>query len=66
MLMVGRTDQHEVGAGPAHLGTGDHEPEVRGLDMLSSCLQAMVHGGGQAGFIAAQANLDAAGHFFVH
>jgi len=33
-----------------------------GLDMLPSCLQAMIHRGGQAGFIAAQASLDATGH----
>src|SRR3954469_17522978 len=36
------------------------------LDMLAACLQAVVHGRGQAGLVAAQTGLDAAGHFFVH
>jgi hypothetical protein len=66
MLVVGRADQHEVGGSSAHLGASHHQTEMGRLDMLAACLQAVVHGRGQAGLIAAQTGLDAAGHFFVH
>jgi hypothetical protein len=61
-----RIDQHEMRRGPANFGTGHHETEVRRLDMFSADFEAMVHGRREAGLVAAQTCLDAAGHLFVH
>jgi hypothetical protein len=58
--------QHEMGRGSADFCAGHHQPEMSGLDVFSSGLEAMIHGGGKAGFIARQAGLNAARHFLVH
>jgi len=60
--VMGGIDQHEVRGGPAYLGASHHQPEMRGLDMLPTGLETVVHRGAQAGFITAQAALDATVH----
>src|SRR5690349_17903997 len=57
VLVVVRPNQHEVGGGLAHLGAGQHEPEVLRLDVLAARLEAVVHRHAQAGRVAAQALL---------
>ncbi|WP_200796469.1 hypothetical protein [Paracoccus solventivorans] len=60
------SDQHEIRRCLADLGAGDHEPEMLRLDMLATCLKAMVHGHAEASAVAAQAFVDAALHFRGH
>jgi hypothetical protein len=66
MLVMRGVDQHEMRRSSAHFRAGHHQPEVSGFSMLSAGFKAMIHRRRQAGLIAAQTDLDAAGHFFVH
>ncbi len=64
--MVGRVDEHKMGAGPAHLGTRHHKPEMFRLDMLPPCLQSVGHRHAKASLIATKAFLDACSHLAGH
>lgn len=43
MLVVGRSDQHKMGARPANFGACHHKLEVSWLCMLTAHCKAMVH-----------------------
>src|SRR3954468_24025385 len=46
---------HEVGAGPADLGAGQHQPEVPWLDVPAAHVQAVLRGLGHAHAVTVQA-----------
>ncbi|HTJ54879.1 MAG TPA: hypothetical protein VL380_05635, partial [Nitrosospira sp.] len=60
-----RTAQHEIGRGLADLGAVHHQPEMVGLDVLATRLQAMVHRFMQTGLMASITCVYARLHFGV-
>ncbi|MBE7158633.1 MAG: hypothetical protein INR62_09420 [Rhodospirillales bacterium] len=53
MTVYGASDQHEVGACPAGLSAGHHQPEMLGLDVFAANLKAVLRGHAEAGLVAA-------------
>ena len=62
VLVMRRVDQHEMGGGAAYFGTGHHQPEMGGLDMLPTGFQTVVHGRAETSLVASETVLDAAVH----
>lgn len=53
VLVVRRTEQHEVRGGPADLGAGEHQTEMLGLNVLAAGRQAVMRGHAKTGLVAA-------------
>jgi hypothetical protein len=63
MLVVRRTDQHEMSRCPADFAAGHHESEVIWLRMFATRFQTMAHRHRQAFPVARQAVIDAGFQF---
>ena len=63
MLMMGRTDKHEMCRCPAYFCAGSHQFEVQGLCMFSANFEAMVHRGTDANPITGKTTVNALLHF---
>lgn len=61
-MVESRSANHEIGRGLADFSAVEHQPEMVGLDMLSTQLKAMVQGGVQTDLMAMAARLDAGFH----
>ena len=69
MLGVFAVHQHEMGAGPADLRTGQHQPKMLRFNVLAAGLEAMVRSCSKASLVALQAVVDACLHvvrYVVH
>ncbi len=63
MLMMRRTDKHEMCRRPAYFCAGSHQFEVQGLCVFSANFEAMVHRGTDANPITYKATVNALLHF---
>jgi hypothetical protein len=62
MLMVRRAYDHDLGAGAADLGTGEHQLNVLRGGVRSAELEAVIGARAEAGLVAAQTFVDAGLH----
>jgi hypothetical protein len=62
VLMVRRTNEHEVRGGAANFGTGRDQAEVRGSDVFAPHLQAVVEGALRASLVAGETRVNAGLH----
>ena len=62
VLVMLRTDEHEMGRGSADFSAGHHKPEMLRLGVFATHLQAVVHRSRGAFLVAGQAVVDAGFH----